>query len=317
MQTAIAFIIFNRTETAQRVFNAIRQAKPPKLFVIADGVRSHRLDDIQTCAATRKIIEQVDWNCEVICNYSETNLGSRKRVSSGLDWVFEQVETAIILEDDCLPYPDFFPFCEELLERFHNDERIMTISGNNFQFNRQSNKYSYYFSHYPLIWGWATWRRAWQKCDLEMKYWETIRDDKWLQYLLNDNQTVKYWSRIFQNCYQDDFTAWDYAWTFTSWLQNSLTIIPNSNLVTNIGFSLNAQNTKAVNSLFDNYPTKPMPFPLKHPPFIIRDTQADKFTQSTQFDVSLNWRIKMKLRTMLRFFQNDDTLFDLMMKVAR
>ncbi|BAZ42784.1 methyltransferase FkbM [Calothrix sp. NIES-4101] len=302
MKNAIALIIFNRPHTTQRVFNAIREAKPAKLFVIADGIRQHCPDDVEKCAATRKIIEQADWDCEILCNYSETNLGTKKRVSSGLDWVFAQVETAIILEDDCLPHPHFFPFCEELLEYFDNDARIMTISGNNFQFaqskksHSQRHEYSYYFSRYPLIWGWATWRRAWQKYDLAMQHWEIIRDGKWLQDLLDDHRAVKYWSRIFQKCYQGNLDTWDYAWTFTSWLQNSLSIIPNTNLVTNIGFSPNALNSKAVNSLFDNHPTNAISFPLKHPPFIIRDTQADKFTQSTQFDPSLNWRIKMKLR---------------------
>ena len=317
MKTAIALIIFNRPDTTKKVFEAIRQAKPDRLFVISDAPRPSHPDDIAKCAEVRQIIEKVDWNCEVICNYSDINLGPKVRISSGLDWVFTQVESAIILEGDCLPHPHFFQFCEELLERFHDDSRIMTISGNNFQFARQKSEYSYYFSRYPLIWGWATWRRAWQKNDLEMKQWQAVCDNNLLKDLLQDSRAVKYWSNIFQNCYDGNLDTWDYPWTLTSWLQNGLSITPNCNLVSNIGFSRNALNTKAVNSLFDKYPTAAISFPLNHPPYIIRDVQADNFTQSTQFDVSWNWRFKMKLRQILNFSKKDQILPNSVLQICR
>jgi hypothetical protein len=169
MDIAVALIIFNRTDTTKKVFEVLRQVKPAKLLVIADAPRHNYPDDIEKCAATRQIIEQVDWNCQVIKNYSEKNLGNKLRISTGLNWVFEQVEQAIILEDDCLPHPSFLPFCEDLLDKYQDDQRIMTRSGNNFQFGRKRTEYSYYFSRYTLIWGWATWRRAWQHYDAEMK----------------------------------------------------------------------------------------------------------------------------------------------------
>ncbi|MFM7711944.1 MAG: glycosyltransferase family 2 protein, partial [Microcystis sp.] len=141
-------------DTTARVFEAIRQAKPPKLLVVADGPRADRADDIEKCKAARAIIEGVDWDCEVLTNYSDVNLGCKNRVSSGLNWVFDTVEEAIILEDDCVPDPTFFRFCEELLEYYRHDQRIMVISGNNFQFGKKRTGYSYYFSVYTHCWGW-------------------------------------------------------------------------------------------------------------------------------------------------------------------
>ena len=151
--TPVAFIIFNRPDTTKRVFAEIAKARPPKLLVIADGPRADHPADVEKCAAVRAIIDGVDWDCEVLKNYSDVNLGCKRRVSSGLDWVFDTVEEAIILEDDCLPHPTFFRFCEEMLEKYRDDKRIAMISGDNLQFGRKRTGYSYYFSRYPHIWG--------------------------------------------------------------------------------------------------------------------------------------------------------------------
>ena len=281
LKAPVCLIIFNRPDTTQKVFEAIRQVKPPKLLVIADGARPERPEEAEKCTTAREIINQVDWDCEVLTNYSDINLGCRKRVSSGLNWVFEQVEEAIILEDDCLPHPTFFRFCEELLERYRHDNGIMAISGDNFQWGRKRTNYSYYFSRYNHIWGWATWRRAWQVYDLEMKRWPEIRDSNWLNDILQDSKAVNYWSKIFQGVYEG-FNTWDYPWTFACWIHNGLTILPNVNLVSNIGFGAEATHTKSVTK-FANMPTEEMSFPLQHPPFIIRDTQSDEITETTIF----------------------------------
>ncbi|MDZ7958567.1 MAG: glycosyltransferase family 2 protein [Aulosira sp. DedQUE10] len=299
MKTAVALIIFNRPDTATKVFEIIRQLQPPMLLVIADAPRPHCPDDFHKCTACKKIIEQVDWNCKVLTNYSEENLGPKIRIATGLNWVFQQVEAAIILEHDCLPHPTFFRFCEELLDKYRHDQRIMTISGNNFQFGKQRTENSYYFSRYPLIWGWATWRRAWQEYDLEMKHWVEVRDGNWLQDILDDSTAVKYWMRIFQSYYQGNIETWDFPWTFASWLQNGLTILPNINLVSNIGFSPEAANTKDIYSPFANHPTQAVEFPLKHPNFIVRNAKADQFTQQTQFHISLISKIKSKVKKIL------------------
>ena len=284
MKTPVAFLIFNRPNTTEKMFAAIRQAKPPKLLVVADGPRSDRPGEAEKCKAARAIIDRVDWECEVLKNYSDVNLGCKLRVSSGLDWVFNTVEEAIILEDDCVPHPSFFRFCEELLDYYRDDQRIMVISGNNFQFGRKCIEYSYYFSHYTHIWGWATWRRAWQHYDIEMKLWPKIRDDNWLRYILEEPSTVKYWSKIFQAVYDGYINTWDYQWTFACWLQSGLTVLPNVNLVSNIGFGVEGTHTTDTQNTFANIPLEKMGFPLQHPPFIIRDAEADKFTQNNNFN---------------------------------
>lgn len=288
LKTPVAFIIFKRPHTTERVFEAIRQAKPTKLFVIADGPRGDRPDEVEKSEATRAIIERVDWECEVLKNYSEINLGCAKRLPSGLDWVFNQVEEAIVLEDDCLPHPTFFPFCQDLLEKYRYDERIGTIVGQNVQFGRKRTEYSYYFSVYNRCWGWATWRRAWQYFDFDMKLWPEIKERQFLKDILINPTAVRYWHELFEDTYQRHInTVWDYQWTFTCWLRSQLSIVPNVNLISNIGFGNDAtHSTGTKGSFIKKYaamPVEAISFPLKHPPFMIRDLKSDIFMQKTFF----------------------------------
>jgi hypothetical protein len=282
LKTPVAFIIFNRPDTTERVFAEIAKARPPKLLVIADGQRADHSDDAEKCAAVRAIIDGVDWSCEVLTNYSDVNLGCKRRVSSGLDWVFDTVEEAIILEDDCLPHPTFFRFCEEMLEKYRDDERIAMISGDNFQFGRNRTKYSYYFSRYTHIWGWASWRRAWDSYDVDMKIWPEIRDGGWLEDLLGAKKSVWYWKNRFENVYKGKIDTWDYQWTFSCWIQSALTVIPNVNLVSNIGFDSDAVHTKVGNE-FAEMETESMRFPISHPNYILRDSAADSITENKTF----------------------------------
>lgn len=279
LKTPVTFIIFNRPETTKKVFSEIAKARPPKLFIIADGPRQDRPDEAQMCAATRTIVEEIDWDCEVFRNYSETNLRGPFRVSSGLEWVFEHVEETIILEDDCLPHPTFFRFCEELLERFRNDRHIAQICGSNFLFDSMSNSYSYYFSRHNFIWGWATWRRAWSHFDLDLRNWPALQQDHWLENILVDplyyRQQVTYWERIFSRVYNRERVHWDYAWTFSCWEHGMLSVVPNVNLVSNVGFGKDASNTTEVDNHLANIPLYPVDFPLRHPPFVFRNAQAD------------------------------------------
>ena len=277
MKTPIAFIVFNRPDTTAKVFEAIRQAKPPLLLVIADGARSSKSGEAEKCAATRAIIDGVDWDCEVRTNYSNVNLGCKRRVSSGIDWVFEQVEEAIILEDDCLPHHTFFGYCEELLEKYRDDTRIMSISGINFQFGRKRNSDSYYFSKYNHVWGWATWRRAWKHYDVNLKLWDIVRDGGWLDDILEDNFITRRWQKIFQSVYDGKVDTWDYQWVFACWIQSGLTILPNVNLISNIGFGIDATHTANISDELANLPVEAIYLPLQHPEFIIRNTNADKY----------------------------------------
>ncbi|WP_448266997.1 glycosyltransferase family 2 protein [Nostoc sp. DSM 114159] len=285
MQTPVTFIIFKRPQTTEKVFEAIRQAKPTRLFVIADGPRTDREGEAEKCEATRAIIERVDWNCEVIKNYSDINLGCAKRVSSGLNWVFNNVEETIILEDDCIPHQTFFRFSQELLEKYRNDTRIATISAQNLQLGKKCTNYSYYFSRYNHCWGWASWRRAWQHYDLTIKLWKEVQAENLLHDILIDQKAVNSWQRIFQSVYDNPTgITWDYQWTFACWMQGSLSIIPNVNLISNVGVGADATHfTSNQEFSFINMPIQAMEFPLKHPPFIVRNVEADNFIQKTVY----------------------------------
>ena len=306
LSTPVAFLIFKRPDTTEKVFREIRRARPQKLLVVADGPRADRPGEDEKCAEARAVVEQVDWDCEVLTNYSDTNLGCKRRVSSGLDWVFEEVEEAIILEDDCVPHPSFFRYCEELLEKYRDDTRVMSISGDNFQFGRTLTDDSYYFSRYVHVWGWATWRRAWKLNDVQMRLWPKVRDEGWLGDILRDTGAVKYWTGIFQSFYEGRIDTWDYAWLFSCWLQSGLCILPNVNLVSNVGFGSEGTHTLDEDPLSD-LPANEMPFPLRHPAFMVRDTVADDFTQTRVLQQGLHARASRKAWKTLERFQDGFT----------
>lgn len=310
LKTPVALIIFNRPDNTLKVFEAIRRAKPPVLLVAADGHRVDRPGEAEKCAETRAIIDRVDWDCNVLTNYSDINLGMKLREASAFDWVFDTVEEAIILEDDCLPHPTFFQYCDVLLNYYRHDSRIMTISGDNTPLGyvrQQRSTDSYYFSIYQRTWGWATWRRAWKFYDIKMQHWEQIRDEKWLDDILDHPATVKHWQKVFQSAF-DGFNTWDYQWMFACWLQSGLSIIPNNNLITNLGFNREGTNTTDSGDPRANVPTQAMQFPIQHPPFVIPDRQADMFTEQNLYRHSLLYRAKRKARkTLSQIIQTSPT----------
>jgi hypothetical protein len=288
IKTPVALIIFNRPDHTKRVFEVIRQAKPSMLLVIADGPRSDRPDEEQKCLEARAIIDTVDWDCQVLKNYSEINLGCGKRPATGLDWVFEIVEEAIVLEDDCLPHPTFFRYCEELLDYYQEDQRVMAICGSNVQFGRQRTDYSYYFSRYSICWGWASWRRAWKYFDFDMKTWPEVRDKKMLAEILDNDYAVKIWHQTLEMTYDKLLNCWDFQWIFANFMQSGLAVMPNVNLISNIGHTSEATHTHEEKSPYSQMVVEAMNFPLKHPPFVVRHVQADRFTESTLYDYQPN-----------------------------
>lgn len=275
MKTPVAIIVFNRPACAARVLEAIARAKPEKLFVIADGPRPGRPDDPEECAATRALFERVDWDCQVLTNYSDRNLGCKMRPLTGIDWVFEQVEEAIILEDDCLPHPSFFPFCEELIERYRDDERVMLIGGTNFLGEWKTPDQSYYFSYFGASWGWASWRRAWRLNDPELKLWPKIIEARILEQMFPDPAHCAYWKHIFQEVYDGkSHDVWDYQWLLSCWVNSGYRIFPETNLISNIGFGGDATHTFG-ESRWANMRVHELDFPLRHPPFVVRSSEAD------------------------------------------
>jgi hypothetical protein len=283
-QVPLVFIIYKRPEQTLQVFRVIREVKPTKLYVIADGPKNH--DDTQKCYQTRKIIDAVDWECDVKKNFSETNMGLHNRVVSGLDWVFKQEETAIILEDDCLPDTSFFYYSEDLLERYKNDTRIGIISGDLF-IKGQEYENSYYFSNFPHIWGWATWKRTWENYDSSMKEWPRFRNLRWLTEKTGSEYYARIWLNIFNSVHQQKIDTWAYQVVFMLWTQSQFSIAPNRNLVSNIGFGADSTHTKDASDRFSLMPSEKMVFPLVHPHLICRDLDNDLLESRAIFGSSI------------------------------
>lgn len=278
MKTPVLLLVFNRPDLTEKVFNRIAEAKPEKLFLVSDGPREGNADDEKSNAEVKKVLENVTWDCEVHRNYSDKNLGCGIRVASGISWVFEHVDRAIILEDDCLPDPTFFRFCDELLERYKDDRRIMNISGKNLQYEHVNARDSYFFSRYPVTWGWATWRRAWNYYDYHLTLWNQLKETDFPLQVTKYENTAEYLRHHFNNAFRKDSPAdiyssdyiytWDYQWVFACWAQKGFSIVPDRNLVSNVGFG-------DENHEFAAMPVSRMEFPLKHPNHKIVHSKAD------------------------------------------
>jgi hypothetical protein len=276
LQTPIALFIYKRPQTTERVLAEIARAKPQRLFVIADGPKSN--DEAENCAATRALIERVDWDCRVLTDFSEVNLKSGQRVLSGINWVFEQCDEAIILEDDCVPHRSFFRFCEELLKKYRDHEQVMMIAGSNPLAGKQEVLDSYYFSQYPPPWGWATWRRAWRHYDLEMRQWPSLRKINWLQKACDHPVVARFWQERFDEVFAGELDTWDYQWYFTCLSNDGLSITPNVNLITNIGVGSDSTHFREGIEGITNVTANEITFPLKHPARIVKNRGADKLT---------------------------------------
>jgi hypothetical protein len=272
-KTPVAFFIFNRPNTTARVFSEIRRAKPAKLLVVADGPRPERADEADLCTAARRVVEQVDWPCEVLKNYAQENLGCRGRVSSGLAWVFSEVEEAIILEDDCLPEPGFFHFCEKLLEKYRHDEKVMMIGGTNYLLDRLRIPESYCFSRYFAIWGWATWRRAWNRYDITMRDWPRFRRERQLDCFYPQRFMRRRISGMFEDAYQGRIDTWDIQWFFSCLSNGGLSIVPRVNLVSNIGTTGTHSSEYSANVFFQTFSLDTDD--LVHPRQVCQDLRYD------------------------------------------
>lgn len=271
LSTPILFIVFNRPQNAQRVFDRIRQVQPKYLFVAADGPRHNKPEDVEKCADTRKIIEQIDWDCELKTLFRDENRGCGYGPAEAITWFFEYVDAGIILEDDCLPSLSFFPFCAELLEMYKEDRSIFMISGTNPLSVWKPKKKSYFLSKMGGSWGWATWKRAWQYFDHDMKAWyqpgivtilnNKIKNKKILSHLIKEFEVYSHYDR------KED--VWDYQWLFSRIMQEAITIVPSVNLISNIGFGEDATHTKGLDKRLMNTKRYELTFPLQHPSFKI------------------------------------------------
>lgn len=301
LDVPIAFLVFNRPELTKQVFACIRAARPKELFVIADGPR--HADEEAACHRTREIATDVDWDCVLHTNFSEPNLGCGKRVSSGLTWLFEHCEQAIILEDDCLPDPTFFLFCAELLAKYRDDDKVAMISGDNFlQGYPEAGKSSdsYYFSQFTHIWGWATWRRAWNNYDFEMKDWPAARETGWLRQTFGSGPQSEMWRGNFDAVHSRALDTWDFQWQYVILRHNACVALPAVNLISNIGFGESATHTKVATSQA-RLETGSIVFPLNHPNVVARDVARDLYTFETVFNApSSNRSVLNQLKSVVR-----------------
>jgi len=300
MNVPILFLIFNRPDTTIQVFEAIKIAKPARLYVAADGARQSKAGEARLCAEARRIATMVDWDCEVKTLFRDENLGCRLAVSGALDWFFAAEEYGIVLEDDCLPSASWFSFAHEMLEKYKNDDSIMCISANHFCDDSHLSDCSYFFSNYAHCWGWASWRRAWIYYDHNMESWPALRKTNFLNQIWNGNKLIaRYWANIFDVAYEGiKVDSWAYRWLFSCWSKNGLTIMPMKNLVVNIGIGQDATHTQFINPIVAGMKNEELQFPLKHPPVISRDVKADIWESRYVYDISFKNISKSLLRDM-------------------
>lgn len=285
LKTAVLFLVFNRPDTTKQVFNAIRQARPPRLYVAADGPRRSREGEMEKVEQVRQIATAVDWPCEVKILFQTENLGCKSAVVEGIDWFFNHEEQGIILEDDCLPHSDFFMFCENLLNRYSADEKIWVITGDNFQNGRRRGEASYYFSRFNHAWGWASWRRAWSKRDMEMKFWPQWKQSHDWKDWVSDGLERKYWEENFDRVFRNEIDTWDFQWTASVWFHRGVTVIPNVNLIKNIGFGVDATHTLVSKSPSNsNFMAIKALGPIIHASSVLLDAEADRYVFNRHFE---------------------------------
>lgn len=275
VRAPVVLCTFNRPELTKQVLERVLSVNPGLILVIADAARNDRPGEQALCDQTRRVIEQSGATCEIRWNISNTNLGCKQRIATGLDWAFSQVSRAIILEDDCLPDVSFFEFCDELLERYQDCSDVHMISGSNYLQGRRFTEASYYFSRFYHVWGWATWGRAWQHFDVQMKKWEELRGTDWLESFLPTKSMARAARFFFDETYTGHIDTWDYQWVLSGWLNNANAIVPAMNMVSNLGFGSQATATKNAQSPLANLQASSMPMPMLHPESRMVDETAD------------------------------------------
>jgi hypothetical protein len=299
VESPVLFLIFNRPDTTLQVFEKIREQKPKRLYISADGPRADRPNEEALCRATRELIK-IDWECEVKTLYHKQNLGCKMAVSGGIKWFFQHEEQGIILEDDCLPNVDFFKFCDTLLNKYKEDTRVVHIGGSKMNYNKTFGNATYYFSKYTNVWGWASWRRVWEKYDENLAALEAFIEQDSFSNIYEDKHFRKSLLRSFVKTKQGIINTWDYQYCFLNFCNNGLCISPNYNMITNIGFTSEGTHTNDTDHPFANLPLESITI-ISHPTFVLPIIEADYHLFKLE-KPSLIRRIKAKINTYLRVF---------------
>jgi len=284
-KSAVLFIVFNRPAETAAVLEKIREARPSRLYIGADGPRADKPGEDEICKQTREQALKVDWYCEVKTFFKNENAGCKVGVASAIQWFFDNEDEGIILEDDALPSNSFFRFCDEMLEKYRFDTRIRIISGANFQQGKKWGDATYYFSNLVHCWGWAGWKRVWNEYDIDIKQYDEKDVKERLSNIFNDQMIIDIWHDLFVRTKAGDIDTWDYQLGFSNFFNNGLCIIPNYNLVTNIGFGANATNTFNEDSAFSKMQLEEIG-EIKHPLYIVPEKQADLFTLNKEFYIA-------------------------------
>ena len=297
LKTPVLLIVYNRPDTTKKVIDALRKVLPENIYIFCDGPKLNNSESKERVEAVHQVcLRGIDWSCNLETNFQNRNLGCKNGVKQAIDWFFSNVEAGIILEDDIVPIESFFTFCEEMLEFYKDDNRIAQICG----LSRGNDKYqnaSYSFSRYPHIWGWATWSRAWQIYDDDMKGWEEIKKRNLLSELGNKKFSW-YWTTYFNLVNDTDIDTWDYIWAYSVLTQNMLSVVPKNNLIANIGFNENATHTFNQDTVLPK--TKPIDLPIEHPSNLMVDDSIPKNIQyqtmnTPQYRESILKRLKNKI----------------------
>ncbi len=288
-RSAVLFVVFNRPGVTQKVFDAIRAAKPKRLYLAADGPRQGVSDEALLCKQTREIVGKIDWDCEVKTLFRDENAGCKNGVSAAIDWFFSYEKEGIILEDDCMPANSFFKFCDTLLEKYRNDTRVRHITGCNLQFGKKWGESTYYFSNRTHVWGWASWRRVWDDYDLSLEKYDGAEITKQMKNIYDDDLVVECWANIFNDVKASKINSWAYPLDFANFFNNGLVIIPNENLISNIGFGDNATNTLNENNVYANIPLAEIG-EISHPMFFVPEKQADLSIINRDFNIDARRR---------------------------
>jgi hypothetical protein len=295
----ILFLIYKNPKITKLTFNQIKKIKPTILFISADGPASDK--DREECKLTRKIIEEIDWPCKVEIKFHSTNLGLKKAVSSGISWFFSKVAEGIILEYDCFPNMDFFYFCQEMLKRYRRDNNIFSISGSNLQGGVWRGDGDYYYSHFFGCWGWATWRRSWRHWSPNLSRFEIFESQNLIRNILLDPKISNSYMRILSDVHSGrNKTTWSFCFEYAQICQGSLSVVPNRNLISNIGFGSHATHAKNVNHPIANIPTAPLQN-FQKPSFKIADLEADTLQNKKAFYIPAKDFVVYKLISFVKY----------------
>lgn len=262
-KTPILFLVFNRPDLTQKVFEKIRKVRPGRLYVAADGPRQDCSADVDACIEARRIATDVDWNCDVRTLFRERNLGCGRAVKEAIDWFFNCEEEGIILEDDCLPEPCFFPYCEEMLDWYRDEQQVAMISGFNGIPRSHWQASRIHLTAIPHIWGWATWRRAWSGAMPTLDDWRAFRDSERFGSTIGCPRAEMFWKNQMDQFFEGKIDTWDLPWVLKIWIDGGLSISPGVNLVKNVGFDERGTHTRANNPAVTSLAAGGLCFPLR------------------------------------------------------